>query len=257
YFFEVVNVKKPAAICITTLTARLNPMDLDQNGEVDTATVIVWAEEFDRSSEVACDDEYLEYRVELLDGIDDDDTFLDDTSYIELGCDHVGVQMVRLWVISQPSGTVDFCDVLLVVQSDFSGCVGNQSGEKGQISNVTDMHDETSDPYKEMMGKKDVEISGDAGMPASIGVEGYRLEQNRPNPFQTETRIGFVLAESGLATVTIYDIRGKVLRSIQGDFSKGYNEVRLNKESLGTSSIMYYQLQSGDYTETRKMIMIQ
>ncbi|MDH3245910.1 MAG: T9SS type A sorting domain-containing protein, partial [Saprospiraceae bacterium] len=223
YFFEVVSIKKPAAVCVTHLTARLNPMDLDQDGEVDTAMVVVWAEEFNSSSEVACDDEYLEYRIEKLDMIDDS-TYAEDTSYIELGCDDFGTHLVRMWVISQPSGTVDFCDVVLTVQSDFSGCINNQSGDGGgEIGNVKDMQDEVQDPSKEMMDKKPLVISGDAGK-GFYHVSGYGLEQNRPNPFRTETTIGFVLAESGSASITIYDITGKVMRSVTGDFSKGYNE---------------------------------
>ena len=48
YDFEIVVAKKPQAICITSLTAKLNPMDLDEDGQVDTAMTIIWASEFDR-----------------------------------------------------------------------------------------------------------------------------------------------------------------------------------------------------------------
>ncbi|MDH3243801.1 MAG: hypothetical protein OEM26_04225, partial [Saprospiraceae bacterium] len=58
------------------------------------------------------------------------------------------------------------------------------------------------------------------------------------------------------ATLTIYDITGKVLRSVKGDYKRGYNEIKINKTSLGNTSVMYYQLQSGHFSETRKMIMM-
>jgi hypothetical protein len=100
-----------------------------------------------------------------------------------------------------------------------------------------------------------VVISGDAGK-GSYHVSGYGLEQNRPNPFRTETTIGFVLAESGSASITIYDITGKVMRSVTGDFSKGYNEIQLRKDGLGTSGVLYYRLDAREYSETKRMILM-
>ncbi len=255
YHFDVVSVKKPSSVCISSLTARLTPWDSDLDGVVDSAHAIVWAEEFNSSSSEACTDTALEYRVELIDGIDDG-TWQEDTSYLEVFCEDFGSHMARLWVISWPSGTVDFCDVVLIVQSDFSGCATTVSGEPGPISQVNDMHDVVGQPRRQGIGQPTQ--PGIGGRPVSQGLapSGYLLEQNRPNPFREETTIGFVLPEAMTATLTVYDVTGRVLRSIKGDYSKGYQTVELRKQNLDGHAILYYRLDAKDFTATRKMILM-
>ena len=84
----------------------------------------------------------------------------------------------------------------------------------------------------------------------------YSLYQNTPNPFTDETIIGFVLAEAGEATVKVMDVTGKTLKVYQGDFVKGYNEVKVVKKELNTTGVLYYQLESGDFVATKKMVVI-
>jgi len=84
----------------------------------------------------------------------------------------------------------------------------------------------------------------------------FELFQNKPNPFENITTIGFQLAEAGAAKVTVFDVTGKIVSSIQGQYSRGYNEITVSKSDLGTSGVLYYQLESGDFTATRKMILI-
>jgi len=88
-------------------------------------------------------------------------------------------------------------------------------------------------------------------------VNGYVLEQNMPNPFQAETSIGFVLPEAMSARITVYDVTGKVVRSVAGNYYRGYNQVRFRKTDLGVSGLLYYRLNAGTYTSTRKMILIE
>ncbi|MDH3648029.1 MAG: T9SS type A sorting domain-containing protein, partial [Saprospiraceae bacterium] len=52
--------------------------------------------------------------------------------YITVGCDYLGTQMVRLWVIDE-SGSFDFCDVLLVVQNNMGGCDSTTGGGNGSM----------------------------------------------------------------------------------------------------------------------------
>ena len=84
----------------------------------------------------------------------------------------------------------------------------------------------------------------------------YRLLQNTPNPFNSETMIGFVLPENGSASIEILDVQGKVIKLIEGDYHGGLNQVRLSNEDLSTDGVLYYRLTSGTYTATKKMILI-
>ena len=83
------------------------------------------------------------------------------------------------------------------------------------------------------------------------------LFQNRPNPFQNETTIAFNLPKTGTAKITISDVAGKVLQVIENDFVKGYNELKINKNALQTSGVMYIQLEQNGMKVTKKMISIE
>jgi hypothetical protein len=85
----------------------------------------------------------------------------------------------------------------------------------------------------------------------------YSLAQNEPNPFGSRTQIAFTLGKAGAATVTVYDVTGKVLVVKRGNYDRGANVVTIDKAEVGTSGVLYYQLESGDFTATKKMIVIE
>jgi hypothetical protein len=82
------------------------------------------------------------------------------------------------------------------------------------------------------------------------------LMQNRPNPFTESTIITFVLPEDGPATLTVYDISGRLLKKVNGNFNAGNNNIELRAEELESTGVLYYQLESGAYKATKKMILI-
>ena len=83
------------------------------------------------------------------------------------------------------------------------------------------------------------------------------LYQNRPNPFDRSTVIGFKLAEKSQARISIFDVTGKVLKVYEAEYDKGYNELILNRKDLSASGVLYYQLDTDDFTATKKMILVQ
>lgn len=82
-----------------------------------------------------------------------------------------------------------------------------------------------------------------------------RLYQNQPNPFKQQTSILFELQEASAATLSIYDVSGKILHVVEGDFAKGLNEITLTASQLATTGVVYYQLSTDAFTATRKMII--
>jgi hypothetical protein len=79
---------------------------------------------------------------------------------------------------------------------------------------------------------------------------------NSPNPFNPMTLIEFTLPKAGHATLRVYDARGRLVATpVNGHVDAGYNAV--NWDGRGRpSGIYYYQLQSGDVLETRKMMLL-
>ncbi len=84
----------------------------------------------------------------------------------------------------------------------------------------------------------------------------YALYQNQPNPFESMTKIGFNMANEGSATLTVYDVTGKVITTIDGDYVKGYNEIELSRNDVPASGVLYYQLSAEEFTATKKMITV-
>lgn len=88
------------------------------------------------------------------------------------------------------------------------------------------------------------------------GEGAFWLAQNKPNPFDDVTTISFELPYAASATFNVYDVTGKVLMTMTNNYEAGINKITLEKEQLDASGVMYYELSSGDYTETKKMILI-
>lgn len=86
--------------------------------------------------------------------------------------------------------------------------------------------------------------------------QGYKLYQNVPNPFSKHTVIGFQLPIAGDATLTVYDALGKKLTTINGQYAPGYNEVEIDRNLLPSEGLLYYRLESGSFTSTRSMTII-
>jgi len=84
----------------------------------------------------------------------------------------------------------------------------------------------------------------------------FALHQNAPNPFKETTIIGFDLPMATFATITVHDITGKVVKVANINGVKGYNTLELNKAEL-SSGVMYYSLKAGEFTATKKMVVIE
>jgi hypothetical protein len=91
---------------------------------------------------------------------------------------------------------------------------------------------------------------------AIASADRFELYQNQPNPFKGETVIGFNLPEAAQATITISDVTGKVLKLYRHDGSKGYNHITVKSSELAATGVVSYTVETGDYTATKKMVII-
>ncbi|MBK8563228.1 MAG: T9SS type A sorting domain-containing protein [Saprospiraceae bacterium] len=84
----------------------------------------------------------------------------------------------------------------------------------------------------------------------------FALYQNTPNPFSGVTTIGFNLPSAGTGSLTLTDISGKVVKRIEREFVTGYNEIRLTRDELPASGVIYYTLKTSNDTATKKMVIV-
>ena len=93
-----------------------------------------------------------------------------------------------------------------------------------------------------------------------------QLLANYPNPFNPETWIPYQLAEDAVVTLTIYDQMGRVVRTLDvGHRVAAVYESRSKaiywdgRNQVGeqvASGVYFYHLSAGDYSDTRKMIIL-
>ena len=111
----------------------------------------------------------------------------------------------------------------------------------------------TAEAYNSADQIHDVSVNFTGG----VSEAGFALLQNEPNPFMESTVVGFNLPEAMSATVTVYDVTGKLVKVVDGDYTKGYNEVTFKRADLTTTGVLYYQLDTEAFTATKKMIVIE
>lgn len=85
----------------------------------------------------------------------------------------------------------------------------------------------------------------------------YTLYQNYPNPFNPETTIEFALPQQSRISLKIYNVLGKLITEIIKDelLEAGYHQVIYKNSSLA-SGVYIYKLTAGDFSVTKKMLLI-
>jgi hypothetical protein len=82
------------------------------------------------------------------------------------------------------------------------------------------------------------------------------LRQNVPNPFSEETVVGFYLPKASKAVLTIRDVKGALIYRVEGNYAKGNNQLILKQEQLRASGVLYYTLETSDFVDTKKMVLL-
>jgi hypothetical protein len=91
---------------------------------------------------------------------------------------------------------------------------------------------------------------------ASDQPEDYTLFQNYPNPFNPSTTIKYQISEQSFVTIKVYDVLGnEVATLVNEEKPAGVYEVEWNATGL-PSGVYFYQLQTNDFLETKKMILM-
>ena len=89
----------------------------------------------------------------------------------------------------------------------------------------------------------------------------FSLDQNYPNPFNPTTKIEFVLSKSGQVRIEIFNILGEKVKTLADQYVKaGHQMIEWDgKDESGEevgSGVYFYRLQTKDFTQTKKMVLI-
>lgn len=91
--------------------------------------------------------------------------------------------------------------------------------------------------------------------------QGIALMSNHPNPFNPETQINYQLPEAGTVTLVVYNVMGQKIRVLEQTFRQsGVHQVSWNgRDDAGqsvASGVYLYQLTSGAFSQTRRMLLL-
>ena len=86
--------------------------------------------------------------------------------------------------------------------------------------------------------------------------QSYKLFQNYPNPFNPSTVIRYAIPKSGMVTLKIYDILGRLVKTlVSGQKAAGTYNVEFKADEL-SSGIYFYSLRAGNFVQTHKMLLL-
>jgi len=84
----------------------------------------------------------------------------------------------------------------------------------------------------------------------------YNLEQNYPNPFNPTTLIQYSLQKSGIVTLKVYDMLGREIKTLVNENQNaGSHVIEFNAQNLA-SGVYLYRLETGSFTQVKKMIFM-
>ena len=83
----------------------------------------------------------------------------------------------------------------------------------------------------------------------------FSLSQNFPNPFNSSTIIEYSVNSTSFVSVKVYDVLGREIAALVNEEKlEGNYKVSFDASKL-SSGIYFYRLQSGEFIETRKMVL--
>jgi hypothetical protein len=105
-------------------------------------------------------------------------------------------------------------------------------------------------------------LAGGAFLRSLLVISGRRkcgkrsnLTQNYPNPFNPSTVIHYQLPATTLVTLKLYDVLGKeVAALVNGELNAGY--FKTVWMASVPSGLYLYRLQAGEFTQSRRMILL-
>jgi serine protease AprX len=84
----------------------------------------------------------------------------------------------------------------------------------------------------------------------------YKLFENYPNPFNPVTNIRFLIKESGLVTLKVFDVMGRLVTTLMNQkVSAGDYTVKFYGTNI-SSGVYFYRIESGNFIDVKKMCFV-
>jgi len=102
-------------------------------------------------------------------------------------------------------------------------------------------------------GPVTVSLAGTSADPSLPGK--FELMQNYPNPFNPITTMSFSLAKATNYTLSIFNVLGQTVDQFSGHSEAGVIEIEWDASNR-SSGVYFYRLETDNFTETKKMVLL-
>ncbi|NUM63620.1 MAG: T9SS type A sorting domain-containing protein [Ignavibacteriaceae bacterium] len=121
-----------------------------------------------------------------------------------------------------------------------------------QDNSITEIHEDNNKGFS-VLGASSV-----SGVDDEINIipEDYVLYQSYPNPFNPSTTIKYSVPNDDNVSLKVFDILGREVELLVDEYKNaGTYSIEFNASRFA-SGVYFYQLQSGRFIETKKMILL-
>jgi photosystem II stability/assembly factor-like uncharacterized protein len=120
------------------------------------------------------------------------------------------------------------------------------------VNNVIRVMTHGNGAYERKFLSQIVSVSEDD--PATVS--DFKLEQNYPNPFNPTTNFELWISDFGFVSLKVYDVLGNEIATlINEELPSGTHKVEFDGTAL-PSGAYFYRLETGNYVETKKMVLL-
>lgn len=159
-----------------------------------------------------------------------------------------------VYCVPNPDTPIELAGIV-VTTTDTSVVLPDSTENKYIFVTATDFAGNESDETARELYSPPTGI-GDLSPPVAT-----RLQQNIPNPFNPTTTIRFDLATNTHVTLRVYDVAGRLVRTlVDEELPRARHTVTWDaRDGRGvrvTSGMYFYRLEAGEFEETKKMIVL-
>lgn len=84
----------------------------------------------------------------------------------------------------------------------------------------------------------------------------YELSQNYPNPFNSTSNVRFSITKMSSVRITVYDMLGRQIQTLVNEvLQPGTHKASIDASMLA-SGVYFYKMEAGDFTDTKRMILL-
>ncbi len=169
--------------------------------------------------------------------------------------DEVTSEPVKYYSVYRKVGASEMTLLAYTTETEYVDNTATVAADYQYAISATD-YGMNESPITEPINLSLTSITSGRALPTEFG-----LAQNFPNPFNPVTTIEIALPKTSMATLTIYNLMGQVIREFNsGTLSAGYHTFvwdACNQSGARVGSGIYiYTLTAGDFTQTKKMILM-